>query len=45
MHDSKNNTFTAGIGLSPFDMVHLDITGLLGYDRTYGVVVQRAFTF
>ncbi|MCV9879225.1 conjugal transfer protein TraF [Brenneria izbisi] len=45
IHDSGNNVFTAGIGLSPFDVVHLDITGMAGTDRTYGAVAQLAFTF
>ncbi|MFJ5317545.1 conjugal transfer protein TraF [Pectobacterium versatile] len=45
IHDSDNSYFTAGIGLSPFDVVHLDITGMAGTDRTYGAVAQLTFTF
>jgi len=45
MRNSENNTFTAGIGISPFDVVHLDLTGLAGTDRTYGAVAQLSVTF
>ncbi|NDL64234.1 conjugal transfer protein TraF [Enterobacteriales bacterium SAP-6] len=45
MRNSDNNAFTAGIGLSPFDVVHLDLTGLVGSGRTYGVVAQLTYTF
>lgn len=45
IHDSDNSYFTAGIGLSPFDVVHLDITGMAGTNRTYGAVAQLTFTF
>lgn len=42
---SEGNAFTAGLGFSPFDVVHLDITGIAGTDRTYGAVAQMQFTF
>lgn len=42
---SEGSAFSAGIGLSPFDVVHLDLTGLVGADRTYGAVVQMSVTF
>ncbi|EIK7418672.1 conjugal transfer protein TraF [Salmonella enterica] len=35
----------AGIGISPFDVMHLDLTGLVGTDRTYGAVAQLSVTF
>ncbi|EDW4374547.1 traF, partial [Salmonella enterica subsp. diarizonae] len=28
-----------------FDVVHLDLTGLVGTDRTYGAVAQLSVTF
>jgi len=45
MVSSEGNAFTAGLGFSPFDVVHLDITGIAGTDRTYGAVAQLQFTF
>ncbi|WP_410012207.1 conjugal transfer protein TraF [Sodalis sp. C49] len=45
MRHSDNNVFTTGFGLSPFNVVHLDVTGLVGEDRTYGAVAQLSYTF
>lgn len=45
MASSEGSAFTAGIGISPFDVVHLDLTGLAGADRTYGTVAQLSVTF
>ncbi|MEI7307116.1 conjugal transfer protein TraF [Pectobacterium atrosepticum] len=45
MISSEGNAFTAGFGFSPFNTVHLDVTGLAGTDRTYGAVAQLQFTF
>mgnify|MGYP004706820075 FL=1 len=45
MRNSENNVFTAGIGISPFNVVHLDLTGMAGTDRTYGAAAQLTFTF
>ena len=45
MRNSDNNVFTAGIGISPFNVVHLDLTGMAGNDRTYGAAAQLTFTF
>jgi len=45
IRNSDNNVVTAGIGISPFDVVHLDLTGMAGTDRTYGAVAQLSFTF
>lgn len=42
---NNGSAFTAGIGLSPFDVVHLDIAGLAGTDNTYGAVAQLSVTF
>lgn len=42
-HDLKGNDedlVTAGIGLSPFDMINLDIAGMYGSDNTYGAALQ-----
>ncbi|EAW0946172.1 conjugal transfer protein TraF [Salmonella enterica] len=45
MASSEGSAFTAGIGISPFDVMHLDLTGLVGTDRTYGAVAQLSVTF
>ncbi|NDL61495.1 conjugal transfer protein TraF [Acerihabitans arboris] len=45
MRHGDNNVVTAGIGLSPFGRVHLDVTGLVGNDRTYGAIAQLSYTF
>ncbi|HAU6733025.1 TPA: conjugal transfer protein TraF [Salmonella enterica subsp. enterica serovar Elisabethville] len=42
---SEGSAFTAGIGISPFDVMHLDLTGLVGTDRTYGAVAQLSVMF
>lgn len=47
-HDTKDGTedlITAGVGLSPFNVIHLDIAGMLGDDNSYGGVIQVGFTF
>ncbi len=43
--DTVTDLITAGIGLSPGDLVHLDIAGQLGEEDTYGAVVQLSITF
>ncbi|MBF1995681.1 conjugal transfer protein TraF [Serratia symbiotica] len=45
MRNSDHNMFTAGIGISPFDVVHLDLTGMAGTHRSYGAAAQLVFTF
>ncbi|EFH7844032.1 conjugal transfer protein TraF [Escherichia coli] len=42
---SEGSAFTAGIGISPFNVLHLDLAGLVGTDRTYGAVAQLSETF
>jgi hypothetical protein len=44
-HANDGSVFTAGIGISPFNVVHLDMTGMAGTDRTYGAATQLTFTF
>jgi hypothetical protein len=36
---------TAGLGFSPFDVVHLDLAGMDGGKNVYGAVVQLTLTF
>lgn len=45
IRNSDQNMFTAGIGLSPFDVVHLNLTGMAGTNRNYGAAAQLTFTF
>jgi opacity protein-like surface antigen len=45
MSNSKYNMFTAGIGISPFNVVHLDLTGMLSSDKGLGVNAALSFTF
>ncbi len=47
-HDMQNNidtAYTAGVGLSPFDLLHVDVAGILVDENSYGGVVQLGFTF
>lgn len=42
IHDLKGNEkdlFTAGFGLSPFDVFNLDVAGMVGGDRNFGAMV------
>lgn len=42
VHDLKGNQddmFTAGIGLSPFDVLNIDIAAMAGPERTYGAML------
>lgn len=39
------DAFTAGIGLSPWGRVHLNLTGVYTDDRDFGAGLQLAFTF
>ncbi len=44
MESTVDDMFTAGVGLSPFGVFHLDLTGAVGED-SYGAVVALSFTF
>jgi len=43
--DNESNVFTAGVGFAPFNRVHLDLTGLVGEDETWGAGAQLSLTF
>lgn len=45
MASDSGSAFTAGVGISPFDVVHIDVSGLIGTDRDYGAMAQLQFTF
>jgi hypothetical protein len=44
LEDTVDDMFTAGIGLSPFGVFHLDLTGAVGAD-SYGALLAMSFTF
>ena len=45
LKSNSENLITAGFGLSPFDTVSLDVSGLLGSEDTVGGVVQLGIKF
>ncbi|QUM75193.1 conjugal transfer protein TraF [Moritella sp. 24] len=45
LNDNDSNQITFGMGLSPFSILHIDLTGMLSEDETYGFVAQTALTF
>ena len=45
LEDTIDTTFSAGLGLSPFDVVHIDIAGSTSGSDSYGAVLQLSFTF
>ncbi|MDP6963040.1 MAG: conjugal transfer protein TraF [Planctomycetota bacterium] len=44
LEDNYANMATAGIGFSPFGVMHLDLAGAVG-DNSYGAAVSLSFTF
>ena len=45
LEDTLDPAITAGIGLSPFDVLHLDVAGSYIDDNNYGAVAQFGLTF
>ena len=45
LEDTVANIYSAGIGLSPGNLVHIDLTGLSDFDKSVGAAVQMSFTF
>lgn len=45
LEDTLDDAITAGIGLSPFDVLHLDIAGTYIDENSYGGVAQLGLTF
>jgi hypothetical protein len=45
MQDNADSAITAGIGLSPFDVVSLDIAGNYAGSNQLGASANLAFTF
>lgn len=45
LEGNDSNQITFGMGLSPFAVIHFDITGMLSADDSYGMVAQTSVTF
>jgi hypothetical protein len=45
LQDTLDNSITAGIGISPFDVVSLDIAGSYAEDNQFGAAANLAVTF
>lgn len=45
LEDSREDLWTAGIGLSPFNTFHLDLTAATGDKDTYGFAADLRWTF
>lgn len=45
MNDAKEDVATAGIGLSPFNVLHIGVAGFAGSNDTYGGAVDLKLTF
>lgn len=45
LEENSSNQITFGMGFSPFNVIHVDLTGMLSEDETYGFVAQTSLTF
>ncbi|WP_111642014.1 conjugal transfer protein TraF [Marinimicrobium alkaliphilum] len=45
LSDTLEDTYSIGLGLSPFNVINLDIAGLVGDNNTYGGSVQLGLRF
>ena len=45
LENSLDDMWTAGLGLSPFEVFHIDLAGSYVSDESYGGVIQFALTF
>jgi hypothetical protein len=45
LKDTQENVVTLGLGFSPFNVFHFDLTGLFGQNDTYGAALEMLFTF
>ncbi len=45
MEDTLDNSFTAGLGISPGDLVSIDLAGSYAGDNQFGLSGNLAFTF
>lgn len=45
LENTLDDAISAGLGLSPFDVLHIDIAGTYVSDNSYGAVAQLGLTF
>ena len=45
INGNMDNAVTAGFGLSPFDLFHIEVTGMYIDENSLGAVAQLSFTF
>ncbi|MDP6930642.1 MAG: conjugal transfer protein TraF, partial [Planctomycetota bacterium] len=45
IEDTVDDMITAGVGLSPFDLFHVDLAAVYGEGDTYGAMLQFWITF
>jgi hypothetical protein len=45
IQNELSNSYSAGLGLSPFDVFHFDVAGIYSGENSYGAVAQFGFTF
>lgn len=45
IEETRADVVTAGLGISPFDVLHIDVSGLYGEDDTMGGSLELKFTF
>lgn len=45
MENTLDDAISAGLGISPFDVLHIDVAGTYIDDNSYGAVVQLGLTF
>ncbi|WP_413283032.1 conjugal transfer protein TraF [Vibrio sp. MA40-2] len=45
LEDNTDNTITAGLGLSPFDVINLDLAATYANESSFGASANLAFTF
>lgn len=45
IQNELSNSYSAGLGLSPFDVFHIDLAGIYSGENSYGAVAQFGFTF
>ena len=45
MRSNDSNVFTGGVGFAPLDVVHIDLNGAVGEDKTWGAGVQLTVEF
>lgn len=45
LENSLDDAYSAGLGISPFDLLHIDVAGTYISENSFGGVVQLGFTF